>query len=120
MTRQSNAISLCQQLLNQLGWTWEHPRVVDWLSRVGRHYTGVSYTRQTPIPEFVYVALAKYLDLRLKCDRTLQCLKWDWMHQKVQEVERRYKCVGQMPLKGYQELYETLDTLWWEESGNPF
>lgn len=117
MTRQSESVLLCYQLLRQLGWTWESPRVKDWLERVGVYYTGTSYLRETPIPEFVYVSLAKFLDMRLKCERTLDLLKWDWQHEKVRAVELRHGCVGQMPLKGYQELYEILDEVWWEKSG---
>lgn len=108
---------LCFSYLKKLGWTWEYPRVLDWLSRVGIHYTDEAYALHDQIPEFVAVSLAKFLDLRLKCDRSLQLLNWDWEHPKVRSVELKYGCVGQMPLKGYQELYTVLDEAWFEEGG---
>lgn len=108
---------LCLSYLKKLNWTWDHPRVLDWLARVGIHYTGKPYTLQEDFPEFVAVSLAKFLDLRWKCDHSLQLLNWGWDHPKVRSVELKYRCVGQMPLKGYRELYTVLDKAWFDEGG---
>lgn len=114
--RQS-ALGVCSQLLTALNWTWEHIRVQDWLRRVGIAKTRKTYPTPRQIPDEVFVSLAKFLDLRLKCDRILQLLKWDWNHPEVREVEQRHQCVGQLPLKGYQELFQILDAAWFFEGG---
>lgn len=108
---------LCLSYLRKLDWQWDHPRVLDWLARVGIHYIGKPYTLQDQIPEFVAVSLAKFLDLRLKCDQNLVLLNWDWEHPKVRSICLKYRCVGQLPLRGYQELYTVLDEAWFLEGG---
>lgn len=116
-TNRQTALGVCSQLLMALNWTWEHIRVQDWLRRVGIAKTGKTYPTPRQIPDEVFVSLAKFLDVRLKCDRTLQLLKWDWSHPKVREVEQKFGYVGQLPLRGYQELFQVLDAAWFFEGG---
>lgn len=111
------AMSTCCQQLEAIGWTWEHSRIKDWLKRVGRHYQGKIYKPGDPLPEFIYLSLAKYLDLRLKCDRLLRILQWDWDSPTVRAIEQKYDCFSQLSLKGYQELHDLLDAAWLEQSG---
>lgn len=114
-----NYLQLCNTLLAEMNWQWDHPRVVDWLARVGKATTGRPYTLKSPIPESVYVSLAKFLDLYNKCDRDLQVLQWSWSNPKVREIQAKYRCVGQLPLKGYIELHDLLNDEWFTH-GIPF
>lgn len=110
-------LQLCNTLLAGMGWTWDNPRIVDWLARVGRITAGIAYTLASPIPENVYVSLAKFLDLYDKCERNLELLGWDWGHEKIRTIQAKYRCVGQLPLKSYKELYDLLDDEWFTHGG---
>lgn len=116
-SRDINAVGVCTSLLHNLGWNWNHPRVADWLVRVGKRLTGQPYEMRSPIPERVYTTLAMFLDLRYKCQKLLTCLTWDWDHPKVRQIELKYRCIAQLPLAGYRELYAVLDDEWLDASG---
>lgn len=112
-----SAMTTCYQLLEASRYSWESPRVKDWLKRVGHHYQGKPYKPGEALPEFVYVSLAKYLDVRLKCNRLLKILQWSWDHPTVRAMEERHECFRRLPLKGYCELHDELDKVWLEQGG---
>lgn len=116
--KQPHCVQSCYKLIKELGWRWDNPRIISWLSRVGIAQTGAPYSiTSSTIPEAVWISLAKFLDLRLKCERTLILLRWNWNHGKVKEIASNYSCTGQLPLKGYQELYQLLDEEWFMNGG---
>lgn len=104
----SSAMNLCQRFLQDLGWDWSHPRVVSWLSRVGLSYIGEPYTRRRHIDGFVYVSLARFLDLRSGCEYLLLSLGWDWSHPEVVKIQQKWNCNDCLPLSGYKELLALL------------
>ena len=113
-----NAAEQCCQLLEQLGWKWNEPRVVDWLKRVGERLENRPYEYSEGLPEHVYVSLAKFLDLRIKCEQLLKLLQHDWNSAVVARIEKKYRCsTGKLPLKGYQKLHDLLDEVWSEQFG---
>lgn len=98
-------------LLQELGWTMEHPRVVKYLARCQTRLK----TRDLPL--FVYDRLAKYLEIYIKCDRTLRLLGWQWNHAKVREIEAKHGFLDELTLEGYEELYKVLDEAWFLHGG---
>lgn len=98
----------CRYYLDQLGWSWKHERVTDWLIRVQQHYDDKGWDYGQPIPEFVKESLAKFLKYRLECQQYLNALQWNWNHPEVFKVEQKFGTSGNLPLKGYEHLLAIL------------
>ena len=95
----------CTFLLKKRGWDWEHPRVVNWLKRVQKHY---QWNADESLPPFVYDGLARFIKLRFECERQLLEAGIDWNNIVVKKIEARFGCDNNLPLKGYQYLNQVL------------
>lgn len=108
MSSPAEKIELCSKFLIQLGWDWDHPRVQQWFDRVSQRLYKMPYTPETNFPLGVWNKLVNLLYYRHECDRALKNIGADWTYPEVIAIERKYRCVGEMPLAGYEELHDIL------------
>lgn len=111
VAERNQAISLCTDLLKQIGWDWNTPRVRDWLDRVMKIKYKQELISLSAVPTRTFVSLAVYLDLRWQCHIRLTSLNLNWQSPVVNEIRQQYGTVDTLPAKGYRQLLEELDMM---------
>lgn len=114
---QQELISLLNSHLYQLGWTWQHPRIKSYLDKVANRLLVFQFQSLEEVPVDYLTRLVKLTELYYHCDRLLKMISKDWSDQDVQKIITSYGYKDKMPLKGWEQLKNYIDDIWYNTYG---
>jgi uncharacterized protein YbaP (TraB family) len=116
MTNRTSLTNELNHVLEQMGWSEEHPRVRSFLNKAAQKLNRSIFSTDE-LPDKYLNYLVECIKTFRTCQHLLQLLNKTWKDEDVLSVFTKYGNTSQIPLNGWTELYSYLDAVWFETSG---
>lgn len=103
--------------LYKLGWSWQHPKIKAYLKIVAQRLGRLEFQNINEVPEEYLQRLATIVELYYDCNRLLELMKMTWSHPDIRKIVASYGHLDRMPIKGYKQLYDYLNDIWYNLYG---